>query len=153
MNVHVFNEQTDLAVSVIIIQEIAKQIVKAEKKQFDEVSIHLVDKETICKLHADFFNDPSPTDCISFPMDSPNEEGYKILGDVFVCPSIAIEYAGAHDEDPHLETTLYITHGILHLLGYDDLDERSEAKMRTAEKKHIKLLKLNKLILEKPLPS
>ncbi len=94
-----------------------------------EVTIYFVDKSTICKLHEDFFNDPSLTDCISFPLDDPSEEG-GILGEVFVCPEVAVDYA---PETPLQEVALYIVHGLLHLLGYDDQTEEECVKMRAQE--------------------
>jgi probable rRNA maturation factor len=101
----------------------------------DEVVIHLVDQETISRLHGDFFDDPSPTDCLSFPIDHPLEPcvGPSILGELFVCPEVATEYASAHQGDPLRETALYIIHGLLHLLGYDDQTEEERLKMRAQE--------------------
>ena len=100
--------------------------------------IYLVGKKTICRLHKEFFDDPTPTDCISFPLsDSP------ILGEVFVCPEVAIEYAEKHQIDPLAETALYIIHGLLHLLGYDDTTHQETLKMRRLEKQAMKKLRLN----------
>lgn len=82
----------------------------------------------MCDLHQQFFNDPSPTDCISFPIDD------KILGDIFVCPKTAIDYAARIKKDPYPETALYIIHGILHLLGFDDLEAPKRRIMRKKEK-------------------
>ena len=103
----------------------------------DEVIFHFVDSETISSLHKDYFNDPAPTDCISFPIDSPSKpsDGPLILGEVFVCPAVAKTYAEKHDLDPYREVSLYIIHGVLHLLGYDDQEEDDEKKMRAEEKR------------------
>ena len=113
------------------------------------MSIHFVDKKTISDLHRDHFQDPTPTDCISFPMDSPDSqgEGYKILGEVFVCPQIAIEYAEKNNITPEEEVSLYIIHGLLHLLGYDDQDEISEPIMRGEEKSAMSYLKQKDALL------
>ncbi len=109
----------------------------------DEVILHFVSKSAIGKIHDTFFSDPSPTDCISFPIDpprtDPSQEKHNILGEVFVCPKVALEYAAENKLDPYLETKLYIIHGILHLLGYDDLDPTSRRKMRQMEKKCLKI--------------
>lgn len=105
---------------------------------YDETSIHFVDTPTICNLHKEFFNDPSPTDCISFPMDDAEEEGYRILGDVFVCPETADHYIQSNGGDLYQEITLYVVHGLLHLLGYDDLEEDDRALMRKEEARYLK---------------
>lgn len=110
------------------------------KVKSDEVIIHLVSKPQICKLHADFFNDPSPTDCISFPMDNElGKEGYRVLGEIFVCPAVALEYAEEHGKDPMDELKLYLVHGILHLLGYDDIKPKDRQKMRRMEAECLKI--------------
>lgn len=97
-----------------------------------EVIFHLVSKEVIADLHSVYFNDPSPTDCITFPID-PNGSVDGILGEVFICPQVALEYAHEQNEDPYREVTLYLIHGLLHLLGYDDVDEPSQQEMRSKE--------------------
>jgi len=96
-----------------------------------EISIQFVTKEEIGILHEDFFDDPSPTDCITFPIDPPGPEA--LLGEVFVCPEVAQEYAAEHGGDSQTETILYICHGILHLLGYDDIEEKDQKEMRKYE--------------------
>lgn len=110
----------------------------------DEVILHFVTKSKMGKVHEIFFSDPSPTDCMSFPIDPPLKEkstkAHHILGEVFVCPQVAIEYAEEENLDPHMETTLYVIHGLLHLLGYDDLDPISRKEMRKMEKKCLKLV-------------
>jgi len=105
--------------------------------------IHFVDKARISELHKVFFNDPTPTDCISFPIDSPNEKSgaHHTLGEIFICPEVAIEYARPKNKDPYAEITLYLIHGILHLAGYDDLKVEDRKKMRAMEKRCMQYLK------------
>lgn len=139
MNITFYNEQKALDVSFAFVQKLAQSVFKTlGQAQPDELIIHLVDKAIISKLHADFFDDPTPTDCISFPLDDPNEEdsgGYQLLGEIFVCPEVALEYSLEHKTNPLEETALYIVHGILHLLGFDDIEEQDRKKMRTLEKR------------------
>lgn len=115
----------------------------------DEVSIHFVDKDEISRLHGDFFNDPSPTDCISFPIDAPDENKgeYTVLGEIFVCPQVGIEYAIKNNQDPYVEVSLYVIHGLLHLLGFDDQSEEEKVIMRGEENSAMEYLKENKGLL------
>ena len=110
----------------------------------DELILHFVDKSKMGKVHEIFFSDPSPTDCMSFPIDPPIKEkpteDYHVLGEIFVCPQVAIEYATQKNLDPYIETTLYVIHGLLHLLGYDDLDATSKKEMRKMEKKCLEIV-------------
>ena len=87
--------------------------------------LHFVSKAEISEIHGNFFNDPTPTDCITFPFREA-----ELLGEIFVCPKVAMEYSS---ENAYAETTLYIIHAILHLIGYDDIDEKDEILMRKAE--------------------
>ncbi len=147
MRVHVVNQQEDLVIDEEQVRKIADHVISAEGKKTDEVGIHFIDDPTMRRLHEEFFHDSSSTDCISFPMDALEEEPYSVLGDVFVCPATALAYSQQHNTLPLEEVTLYIVHGLLHLMGYDDIDPIDEAEMRKAEKKHMNLLQKSNLVL------
>ncbi len=149
MDVYIFDQQSVLPISHHGVQEIAIQVVKLEKHRYDEVAINFVEQQEISQIHLKYFNDPSPTDCISFPIDDIDETGYRVMGDIFVCPEVACEYAIKHKSDPYYETTLYIVHGLLHLMGYDDINEVDRQEMRKAEERHMKNLQARDLILHK----
>ena len=141
MIVNVINNQSELSIENEHVQRIVEQVILFEHRRCDEVNIYFVDTSTICQLHADFFNDSTPTDCISFPIDDGDEgEGHCLLGEVFICPATAIAYSKKKDKDPYTETTLYIGHGLLHLMGYDDLETKAKRRMRRAEARHMKNL-------------
>ena len=139
----VYNKQKDLSLSVANLKLMVPFLLRALEIETNEIMIHFVSKTAISKLHGEFFNDTTPTDCISFPMDAPatKPQGQEphVLGEIFVCPKVAIEYAKERDLDPHEETKLYVIHGLLHLVGYDDLDSPSRRKMRQMEKKCLKI--------------
>lgn len=121
-----------------------KEVLAGENQTCDEVSIYFVETEEICSLHQTYFDDPSPTDCISFPLDDENEFGYRILGEVFVCPATALLYAQKKSIDPYEEISLYIIHGLLHLIGYDDIEKKDRVQMRKAEARQMdRIKKLN----------
>lgn len=146
MEIHVIDQQQDVVIDPSKIQEIVKEVILHEKQQADEVSVYFVSTEEICQLHQDYFNDPSTTDCISFPMDETEDEPYRILGEIFVCPQTAITYSLKHDKDSYQEMILYVIHGLLHLMGYRDIEIKDRRKMRSAEKKHLQNLFNKKLI-------
>jgi len=133
---NVYNRQKALPISKTSVQKILGALCSFLSIRCDEISIYFVADRKICQLHQEFFNDPSPTDCITFPVDS------SYLGDIFICPSAALRYAPGN---PYEETQLYLVHGILHLLGYEDLEPKAKRTMRKMEKKcmdHLKQLKL-----------
>lgn len=81
--------------------------------------------------------DPSPTDCISQPIDPPSatDLSFHCLGELFVCPKVAIEESEKRGSTPLNELRLYLVHSFLHLIGYEDHNEEALKKMRQAEEK------------------
>jgi probable rRNA maturation factor len=152
VNVIIEDSQTDLKLQLTHVSAIVEEVLKNEGVKADEVGVHFVPCKILCKLHATYFNDPSPTDCISFPLDLKNQGDHKILGDVFICPATALTFTSANKGCPHMcpweETLLYLVHGLLHLVGYDDIGEK-EPEMRLAEKRHMENLKKLQLGLKK----
>lgn len=153
MIINVFDEQQALKISPDQVRQLVQQVIDKEGESCDEVNIYFVDRSLISMLHEEFFEDPSPTDCISFPIDEKGEEesGYRILGEIFVCPSTAISYAAQHEGDAYLETTLYLVHGLLHLMNYRDIEEEDVPFMREKEAYHLQHLQESYLQLRPPL--
>lgn len=96
---------------------------------FGELSFAFVNKEEIARIHADFMDDPTVTDVITFPGDPEFEQA----GEVCVCPYVAQDYAARENLSFSDELSLYLIHGYLHLCGFDDIDEEDRAQMRQAE--------------------
>lgn len=145
MKIHIVNKQKLLPIKAAAWRSIVQEIALLQKETFEEVTLHFVDKKTISALHETFFDDPTPTDCISFPLDGPSEP-YRILGEVFVCPEVAKEYTALKGGSFQREVVLYALHGLLHLFGYDDMTPNDKRRMRRAEKKHLTHLDTKGLI-------
>ncbi len=100
-----------------------------------ELSIALVDEEEMTRLHVEWMDLPGPTDVLSFPMDdlrpgtadAPRPIG--VLGDVILCPTVAQQQAAAAGHAPAAELELLLTHGVLHLLGYDHAEPEEHVIM------------------------
>ncbi|MEZ5314806.1 MAG: rRNA maturation RNase YbeY [Chlamydiales bacterium] len=151
MKVFVFDEQSDLSIDPDSVQPIVSQVLVKEKYSTDEVSVHFVTTKMIVELHKKFFRDPSPTDCISFPIDQHQFLGSHVLGEIFICPRTGIEYIlkkNSKDQNYYHEITLYLVHGLLHLIGYNDIGEHDRAKMRKAEQKLMTFLIRNQILLK-----
>lgn len=128
--ISVYNKQKDLKLSSKSVKAVVEAVLAFYNVSCDEIAIHFVSTSAICKLHDEFFEDPSPTDCITFPYD---EDSF--LGEVFVCPKVAMDYVAKKGTSAYEETILYVVHGILHLLGYDDIEETDRKKMKEEEKR------------------
>lgn len=100
------------------------------------LTVLLVDDEESARLHRTHFSDPEPTDVMTFPDGSADPEtGHPHLGDLAVGVDVALRNAADRGRQASDELTLYILHGVLHLLGYDDVDERDQAEMWAVQRK------------------
>ena len=83
-----------------------------------EVEISIVDDDTIAAVHAEFLNDPSPTDAITFP-----------YGEILVSCDTALRYATEHALSPREELFRYMVHGLVHLHGHRDYEPADREAM------------------------
>ena len=100
-----------------------------------ELGIMLVDEGAIERLHVQWMDEPGPTDVLSFPMDELRpgridaQTPAGLLGDVVICPQVAEVQAEAAGHDLQQEVSVLLTHGMLHLLGFDHATPDEEAEM------------------------
>ena len=100
-----------------------------------ELSLVLVDEDAMSVLHERWMDEPGPTDVLSFPMDElrpGTDQGSTepgLLGDVVICPAVASKQAAAAGHGQREELGVLLTHGILHLLGYDHAEPEEERLM------------------------
>jgi probable rRNA maturation factor len=138
----VYNTQKDLSFSLKKCKQSLALLLAHLNIDTDELIVHFVTEKRICALHEQLFYDPSFTDCISVPIDAPGaeESGYHLLGEIFVCPKAAKLYALEHGIDPHEEMMRYVAHGLLHLIGYDDMTVKDRRVMKKKEEECLRLL-------------
>jgi probable rRNA maturation factor len=133
LEIHIQNDQQTAPIDEQSVLHWVKSFLTLKKVTCNEIAIYFVDKETICQLHEEHFDDPTPTDCISFPIDGEDCPADRHLGEVFVCPEVALEYVQENGGDLEKEIALYTIHGLLHLIGYDDIEEADRLEMRSQE--------------------
>jgi probable rRNA maturation factor len=100
-----------------------------------ELCIKAVDEATITELNQRWMEAEGPTDVLAFPMDELRpglvnedpEEG--VLGDLVLCPAVAIRQGEAAGHGTLAELELLTVHGILHLLGYDHAEPEEHKEM------------------------
>lgn len=106
-----------------------------------ELSILFVDEPAMEELHIQWMDEPGPTDVLSFPMDelTPGSEGSPapegLLGDIVICPTVAAKQAQEAGHSDVEEMLLLCTHGILHLLGYDHVEDDEREVMFELQRK------------------
>ena len=100
-----------------------------------ELSILLVDEDTMTAYHEKYLGEPGPTDVLSFPMDElrPPNDGEEppagLLGDIVLCPAVTERQAGENQRSANEEAEYLLVHGLLHLLGYDHSNTEEQAEM------------------------
>jgi probable rRNA maturation factor len=114
--------------------EVLLQFVAQHEDLSGELGVWLCTDEEIADLHLRFMDIPGATDVITFPAD--DESDY--LGDVAVSVDTAAVQASDAGHSAQREVAYLCLHGLLHIAGYDDLDEASQAQMLTRQDELLK---------------
>ncbi|MDP5087706.1 MAG: rRNA maturation RNase YbeY [Ilumatobacteraceae bacterium] len=155
------DEQTDVAVDVARWHQLAKNVLVSEGvRGAAELTLMFVPESAIAGLNEKYMGKHGPTDVLSFPLDAvesvhtPGPGAFSrgpdnlnvdlndlpiLLGDVVVCPSVAKNQSSTHAGNIEDEFALLVTHGVLHVLGYDHEDERDAIKMQARERELLEL--------------
>jgi len=99
----------------------------------------LVNDRTIKKLNREFLSKKYPTDVLAFDLSLRKSapEKKKIFGEIIISTDTAKRNSRIFNTDFKYEITLYLVHGILHLLGFDDTGSN---KIKLMRKKEIELM-------------
>lgn len=130
-----------------IIKKVVKRVKKALKiKNYHEVNFMLVDLQTIHEYNFKYRKIDRPTDVISFAyIDS--EENHllpKELGDILICIDKVKEQATEYGHSELREFAFLVTHGMLHILGYDHQTPDEEKEMFGLQNQILEKLKINR---------
>jgi probable rRNA maturation factor len=118
------------------IRLIAQKVLKMLAQPDDTlVALSFVTGHRIKKANIRYFHKERITDVIALGYnDSMAQSAYKgYLGDILICPYVAEVNARRYGNSFFRELTLYIIHGLLHLLGYDDTSCNAKNKMQRKE--------------------
>jgi len=154
--VFVADEQDLVAVDAGHLTRLAEDVLRAQGIRVpSELAVYFVDETVISDLNERFMGEEGPTDVIAFPIDDDSGEGGRspdagtkgpdrgpadaseiplLLGDVFICPSVAARNAGEHGTTAEDELALLVVHGILHVLGMDHADAEEAEAMQSRER-------------------
>jgi probable rRNA maturation factor len=143
VSVFVADEQTD-PVGLAELHSLAELVMREEGYTDDvEVTLLLVDESEMASYNQRFLERDGPTDVLAFPIEelipgvTPDRHPQGpplMLGDVVIAPAYVRQQAldrGVEFED---EIALMVTHGILHLLGYDHIEDGDAERMEARER-------------------
>ena len=135
MNVDVLDE-SGTGVDVVALTRLCRFVMRRMRLHpATELTVRLVEPDTIATLNEQWMGKKGPTDVLSFPMDelTPGRDGEEspegYLGDIALCPQIAEQQAPAAGHSTSDEVDLLLVQGILHLLGYDHAEPDEHREM------------------------
>ncbi|HEY3261897.1 MAG TPA: rRNA maturation RNase YbeY [Pseudonocardiaceae bacterium] len=143
MSVEIANE-SGISVDEASIVSVARFALSAlQVDPLAELSVLIVDTESMAELHERWMDLPGPTDVMAFPMDEMDgarrpdavDPGPTLLGDVVLCPAFAREQARKAGHSLMDELHLLTVHGVLHLFGYDHAEPDEEREMFALQRK------------------
>lgn len=114
-----------------------------------QVSLRIVDLEESQQLNHEYREKDKPTNVLSFPMELPEElikeMDVSLLGDLVICAQVVVEEAAQQEKTNDAHWAHMLVHGMLHLQGYDHIEDDDAEQM---ELKEIEIL--NKLGFDNP---
>ncbi|TWT65913.1 Endoribonuclease YbeY [Posidoniimonas polymericola] len=132
MEISVNNSQATLAVDEQRLIDAAAAVLAEAEVADGVLSIAVVDDEQMHKLNREFLDHDYPTDVLSF--DLSGGVG-PFQGEVIVSSDTAASNAVEYGSPAAQELLLYVIHGTLHLVGYNDKSDDQAAEMRRAEQR------------------
>lgn len=122
--------------------------------EHEEVDITIVTDEEIHALNRDYRNVDSATDVLSFALDEDGGEPelvggpeVHLLGDIIISAETAMRQAEEFGHGLEREIVYLAVHGLLHLLGYDHMQEEDKVVMRAKEEEALREIKLSEEFL------
>lgn len=100
-----------------------------------EVTLRIVAEPEIRKLNSDFRQQDKSTNVLSFAADDEFGIEHGLLGDVVICAPVVAHEASEQGKNIDAHWAHMVTHGILHLLGFDHEDDREASEMEAHEKR------------------
>ena len=143
MTVFITNEQDKIEIPAEWeekINQVAAICLREEQLPEDvEVDFLFVDNEAIREMNLEYRDKDSATDVLSFPMYEPDEEiddeEEVLLGDIVISLERAQEQCEEYGHSLEREVMYLLVHGLLHLAGYDHMEEEDKKVMRAQEEK------------------
>ena len=99
-----------------------------------QITLRVVDEAEIADLNSRYRKNPLPTDVLAFSHPLPHGVDMGLVGDVVVCADVINHQADQNAINRQAHWARIITHGVLHLLGYDHDQPQLAQEMESAER-------------------
>jgi probable rRNA maturation factor len=134
----IHNQQEAVKIDFTRMREVARAVLDGEDEAEAEISLAFVDNATIHVLNKRYLDHDEPTDVLSFPLS--DAKAKRMSGELVIGAEVALAQANERGHDVQAELALYVIHGLLHLCGHDDHEDRERTEMRQRERHYLKLL-------------
>jgi|TARA_B110000211_G_scaffold38412_1_gene39052 probable rRNA maturation factor len=111
----------------------ANAVLVAENTGEQEITVRFTDDEESQTLNHEYRGKDKPTNVLSFPFEVPPGIEMNLLGDLVICVPVIMREAEEQDKTPTNHYAHMVVHGILHLLGYDHIDDADADIMEAKE--------------------
>lgn len=109
----------------------------AGKREQAELTIRIVDEDEMINLNRDYRHKDKVTNVLSFPFEMPegveDSEAGGLLGDIVICADVVKKEAQEQGKPIEAHWAHMVTHGSLHLLGYDHIEATEADEMEALE--------------------
>ncbi len=137
MKITLKNLQNKLCIPEKRVKSLALKVLAGEKAaKIGWINICFVDNAQIRKFNAKFLKADCVTDVLAFDLSGPDDKG-KILADIIISAEAAVKQSAFFKTTPDKEVLLYVTHGILHILGFRDKTKTQIQLMRKKESLYV----------------
>lgn len=128
----IINETNEEIKELLEVEKLLKFALKYQKVDNAIFNVIIVDEETIRNINREYRGKDSVTDVISFALEDDEsfiQTDFRILGDIYICLNRAKTQAIEYGHSFSREISFLTIHGLLHLLGYDHMNEKDEKIM------------------------
>lgn len=129
--IEISDEQKILSVDKAQLRRTVEHVLRRMKVSESVISLAVLEDAGIQRLKEEYFGRREVTDVISFDLRESKDEMPDC--EIVVNAECAVRVAGERSGDPHAELNLYVVHGLLHQLGYNDQELRDGQIMHKKE--------------------
>lgn len=104
-----------------------------DRSQKNELVIRIVDENESAELNQQYRHKADPTNVLAFPFETPAGVETALLGDIVICAPLVEKEAAAANKPMQAHWAHLVIHGVLHLLGYDHINDSDAMVMESLE--------------------
>lgn len=134
IDVQIATDQDDLPDAELLGLWVDTVLAHHPQESRQEITVRFVSSEESHQLNHTYRDRASSTNVLSFPFEAPPQVTLPLLGDLVICPEVVIQEAQAQGKPLRHHYAHMVIHGVLHLLGYDHLDDDEAELMESIER-------------------